>query len=240
MKAVILAGGLGSRLKSVVNDIPKPMADVQGKPFLEYLLLQLKKWKIKEIIILIGYKAEYIKQYFKDGKLFGVNISYSEEKELLETGGALKQAQNLLNDNNEYFILMNGDSFFNIDFNELIKMQKNKNAFGVISMFKSKNSVRYGNIRISKDNKIIEFVEKKKRISEQTEQLANGGIYLFHKKIFDYIPLKKSSLEIEIFPELIKKEKLYGKIFNGYFIDIGIPEDYKKINNTKKFLNYFF
>jgi len=240
MKAVILAGGLGSRLKSVVSDIPKPMADVQGKPFLEYLLLQLKKWEIKEIIILIGYKAEYIKQYFKDGQSFGVNISYSEEKELLGTGGALKQAQYLLNDNDEYFILMNGDSFFNIDFNELIKMQKDKNAFGIISMFKIKNSVRYGNIIISKDNRIIEFVEKKKEINEQTEQLVNGGIYLFHKKIFDYIPLKKSSLETEVFPELIKKEKLYGKIFNGYFIDIGIPEDYEKINNTKNFLNQFF
>ncbi|MBP7652786.1 nucleotidyltransferase family protein [Candidatus Dependentiae bacterium] len=230
MQAIILVGGAGTRLRSVVNEIPKPMADVKGKPFLEYLLLQLKHWGITDIILSSGYKSEIIKTYFNDGKKQGINIEYSEETEPLGTGGALKQAEHLIK--TDSFILMNGDSYFNVNIEKILKWKNDYDCFGILSLFRIQNAERYGSVVLDKDNRIIEFSEKAKN---KDEQYINGGIYLFNKKITDFIPEKKCSLENDILPELVKLHKFYGLVFNDFFIDIGIPSDYYKINNTTEF-----
>src|SRR3989304_3798957 len=113
MKAVILAGGEGTRLREIIKDVPKPMAPVGGRPFLEYLILQLARWDFRKIILSIGYRGSIIKSYFGNGEQCGVNIKYSEEYEPLGFGGALRKAAQMIED--EQFIAMNGDSFFDID-----------------------------------------------------------------------------------------------------------------------------
>jgi len=222
MQALILAGGLGTRLQKVISDYPKPMALISGRPFLEYLILQLKKYNLTEIVLCIGYLGEKIKEYFKDGDRW-VKIEYSEEKKPLGTGGAIKLANNFIKNDN--FLVLNGDSYLNIDFNELIKFHKSKRALATLALVKVNKSDRYGAVEIDKDYHITSFKEKG---AVGKSNLINGGIYIFHKKILNFIPEGKVSLERNIFPELIGKG-FYGKPHRAYFIDIGVPEDYNRV-----------
>jgi D-glycero-alpha-D-manno-heptose 1-phosphate guanylyltransferase len=219
MKSIILAGGEGIRLKEVIKDIPKPMAPIYGKPFLELLISQLKKWGIKDIILSIGYKKEVIRTYFMDGKKWGVNIEYSEEDQPLGTGGAIKNAANWLDEDN--FVVMNGDSILNIDFSKLISFHKNYAALATIGLAYVENTFRYGRIKTKETNEIFDFSEK----GIQGKGFINGGVYVFNKEILKIIPEGKSSLEKDILSKIIL-QGIYGFKTNGFFIDIGIPEDY--------------
>lgn len=225
MKAIILAGGFGERLKKIIKGIPKPMAPIDGKPFLEYLIMQLARQEINEIIISIGYKGEVIKEYFGNGKKRDVQITYSEEDEPLDTGGALKKAAELIND--DYFIVMNGDSFLNTNFWEIISYCKTKKAIATIGLVYLNNTNRYGKVEINKRGEIIGFFEKK----TCRNGFINSGIYIFNHRILNFIPNGKHSLESEVFPSLINK-RLFGKEVNGFFIDIGIPQDYLKLSKN--------
>ncbi len=223
MQALILAGGLGTRLQEMLSDYPKPMALISGRPFLEYLILQLKRYNLTEIVLCIGYLAEKIKEYFQDGTKWGVKIEYSEEKEPLGTGGAIKLADNLIKNDN--FLVLNGDSYLDIKFNELIEFHKLEEALATLALVEINKPDRYGLVEIDKDYHITSFIEKG---AVSKSNLINGGIYIFHKKIFNFIPEGRVSLEKDIFPKLIGK-RFYGKPHRAYFIDIGVPEDYKKI-----------
>jgi len=223
MQTLILAGGLGTRLQKVVSDYPKPMALIRGRPFLEYLILQLKRYNLTEIVLCTGYLGEKIKEYFKDGDRWGVKIEYSEEKKPLGTGGAIKLSSDFIKDDN--FLVLNGDSYLDINFKELIKFHKLKRALATLALVEINKLNRYGAVEIDKDYHITSFKEKE---GVCKSNLINGGIYIFHKKIFNFIPEGKVSLEKDIFPELIGKH-FYGKPRRAYFIDIGIPEDYTKI-----------
>jgi len=219
MKAVILAGGAGERLRSVVNDLPKPMAPINGKPFLEFLLLQLLKWDIREIVISVGYKKEIIKSYFKDGKNFNVQIEYCDEETPLGTGGALKKCAGLIIDDN--FIATNGDSFLDINFNELVSFHTKSKALSTLGLISVDNSARYGNVEIDKNGVILKFAEKQSVDSGY----INGGVYVISKKLIDAIPDGKVSLENDVLPLFINKN-IFGMIVNGFFVDMGIPETY--------------
>lgn len=231
MQTLILAGGLGARLSEIVKDIPKVMVDIKEKPFLEYLILQLKKYNLKDIILCTGYLKEKIENYFGNGNHLGVNIIYSEETEPLGTGGAIKFAKNLIPEGD--FIVMNGDSLFDIDLCKLIDCHLNKKAIATMALAKVKDTLRYGSVEMSKDNKIKSFIEK---VEYSHSNLINGGIYILNRKIFKFIPEgEKISLENDIFPKLIGKG-FYGISFDNYFIDIGIPEDYIKIQKNPECL----
>jgi len=223
MQTLILAGGLGTRLQKVVSDYPKPMALISSRPFLEYLILQLKRYNLTEVVLCTGYLGEKIKEYFKDGDRWGVKIDYSEEKKPLGTGGAIKLASSFIKNDN--FLVLNGDSYLNINFKELIKFHKLKGALATLALVEVNKPDRYGAVEIDKDYRITSFKEKE---GVCKSNLINGGIYIFHKKIFNFIPEGKVSLEKDIFPELIGKG-FYGKPHRAYFIDIGVPEDYTKI-----------
>jgi len=224
MKVLILAGGFGTRLKNIINDKPKPMAPINNIPFLEYQILQLKRYNLPNIVLCIGYLGDKIREYFGDGSKWNVNILYSHEKEPMGTGGALKNAEALISEDN--FLAMNGDSFFDINLTELISLHIEKKALCTIALLKIENTKRYGTVQINGENKIKFFREK-----DETSKsgLINGGIYVFNKQIFKSIPEnRKVSLEKEIFPNIIGRE-IYGLVADDFFIDIGTPEEYEKV-----------
>ncbi len=223
MKAIILAGGEGKRLRSVINDIPKPMAPVKGIPFLEYLVLQLKKQNIKDLIFSTGYKGSIIKNYFQDGDNWDINIEYSEEDKPLGTGGALRKAGELIDD--EHFIVMNGDSFFDIEFKQLISFHEDKQAVATIGLAYVETIERYGYVEIGNDGKITKFVEKDNSVSPG---YINGGIYILNSELINKIPLGQVSLETEVLPNLINRG-LFGMKSKSFFVDIGKPEEYQRI-----------
>lgn len=221
MKAIILAGGFGTRLKSVVGDVPKSMAIIAGKPFLEHQIRFLKEYGITEIIIAVHHMADKIKSYFGNGLRWAVDITYSEEEVPLGTAGAIKNAERYIDDT---FLVLNGDSYSNLNLNEFIEFHKSKRSNFSIALTNSNNASHYGSVAIS-NNKITEFSEK----SEIGEKLVNAGVYIFEPKIFDCIELEKNvSLEKEIFPKLSSEDCLWGYIYKGYFIDIGKPETFYK------------
>ena len=224
MQAVLLAGGLGTRLQSVVNDRPKPLADVCGKPFMEYLILELKKHGITDLVLAVGYKGEMIEEYFGDGKQLGVNIEYSYEKEQLGTAGAIKNAGCYIKES-EFFVL-NADTFYQTAYGDVIDLYKLTNVEMALVLRKVADVSRYGSVKLD-DYLITGFNEK---VSEHIPGVINGGIYLMRNTVLDLIPEgKKCSLENEIIPQLLADKKKLGAVVNeGYFIDIGVPDDYFK------------
>ena len=220
-QAFILAGGFGTRLQGVVKDVPKPMASIAGKPFLEHQIRFLKKNGIEDIILGIHYKSDIIKSYFGNGLRQDVKITYSEEETPLGTGGAIKLAQKYID---KPFLVLNGDSYSDVDLRNFIDFHKSQKTLGSIVLQEMNSNSHYGEVKMQGDS-VVEFKDK----SSQDKGLINAGIYLFEPEIFDKIPpSKKISLESNIFPGLVKNHGLSGFIHNGYFMDIGRPETYSQ------------
>jgi len=227
-EAVILAGGLGTRLRGIIKDIPKPMAEISGKPFLAYLIDFLSKQKIKRVVLSVGYKFEVIKDFFGN-RYKGINISYAIEEKPLGTGGAIKNAL-LSIYGNEAFII-NGDTFFDIDLNDFYDFHKSRNSKLSIALKKMDFTERYGTVEIDKNNKIMAFHEK----AQKYDVLINGGVYLLNKNFFNSLATQdKFSFEKDFLEKHYKNYEFYGFPFDEYFIDIGIPEDYEKAKEELK------
>lgn len=216
MQAIVLAGGLGTRLRSVIQDIPKPMAPINGKPFLAFVLEYLKEQGITEAILSVSYKYELIQEYFKD-EFQGLKIIYNVEKELLGTGGAIKDSLKFIKD--EVYVL-NGDTFFDIPLKEM-RLEESKICIALKQM---QNFDRYGNVKIDEQGFVVSFEEK----IFKEQGLINGGIYLIKKDIFDGFELEKKFSFEEFLQENYKTLRIKTKVFDHYFIDIGIPEDYRR------------
>tara|TARA_B110000046_G_C13015247_1_gene408390 strand:+ start:364 stop:1593 length:1230 start_codon:yes stop_codon:yes gene_type:complete len=214
---VILAGGKGSRIKKYLKGKPKPMARFNNKYFLEYIIQNYSKYDFNKIYILTGYKSNNVFKKFNNKIYNFIQIECLKEKKLLGTGGALyKLKQKKVED----FILLNGDTIFDIDLTDLIK-SRNRDALGSIALIK--------NISNKKNKKLNNLKLTNTRLSyDEYGKLMNGGIYYFKKKIFKYIKNKKSSLEDEILPDLINKKIVSGKKFNEFFFDIGTPKNFHK------------
>ena len=226
MEAIVLAGGLGTRLRSVVSNVPKPMAPINNKPFLEYILEFLNNHNMKKVILSVGYKWEVIKNCFGD-KYKNIELVYNIEKEQLGTGGAIKDSLKLVENNKVY--VLNGDTFFDVD---LSNMELKDNLIE-IALKPMKNFDRYGVVEINENGYIRNFKEK----AYYKEGLINGGIYLLSREVFNSFDLPKK-FSFEWFLENnFKNLKAKGKTFNSYFIDIGIPEDYEK---AKRYFNENF
>lgn len=220
---LILAGGLGTRLKDVLDDRPKAMAPVNGKPFLEYQIEFLVKQKITGCILSVGYRAEMIKNHFSKG-FHDMIISFYEEKEPLGTGGAILAATG--NIDHPVFV-MNGDSFFNIDLRKLEAVWNEKNPDLVMALKEMPDVSRYGSVNIDNDGRVTTFREKG---SEEGQGLINGGIYLFNPSWLRQKSkeMVKFSFEKDILAECLNSDYIAGVPFKNYFIDIGIPSDYQK------------
>lgn len=222
MKALILAGGFGTRLRSIVSDRPKPMAIITGKPFLEHQIRNLKKQGLTDFVIAVHYMSGQIKSYFGNGRGIGVDIVYSDEDSPMGTAGAIKKASKYLGD--EPFIVLNGDTYTDINVKKFIEFHKSGKSIASMSVSSVPNMVEYGAILIQGD-KVNGFLEKGKT----GPGIINNGVYIFDKKVLDLIEEnKKTSLETDIFPKLIREQQLRAYLNEGCFIDIGKPETHEQ------------
>ena len=220
--AIILAGGFGTRLQSVIKNLPKPMAAVNGKPFLEFVLNYCSTNGITHCILSVGYKSESIQEYFGD-KFLNIDLKYCFEENPLGTGGAIKAAMKMTAANE--ILILNGDTFFNVPVAEMYSLHKKNNADLSIALKPMKNFNRYGIVNVTPDNSISGFSEKAFR----TEGTINGGIYIANKTLSNYFPdEEKFSFEKDFLEKKIDQLNLKGFLFDEYFIDIGIPEDYHR------------
>ena len=219
MEAIILAGGLGTRLRSMISDVPKCMAPVAGEPFLYYLLKTLEAAGFKHVILSLGYKHEIIEDWIKKIQT-SLQISTIIEQEPLGTGGAVKLALTIARQS-EVFIF-NGDTFLGLDYAAMLTLHKQSAAQATLGLKEMHDFDRYGVVELDKrTNQIVGFKEKRHCVSG----LINGGVYLISKKELDSYPAK-FSLEKDYFEAVVQTKILSGYISQGYFIDIGIPEDY--------------
>lgn len=232
IQVIILAGGLGMRLRPITKEIPKPMIDILGKPFLEYKIEQIKEFGMRNIILCVGYLGEIIEKYFGDGSKFGVNLQYSYEKELLGTAGAVKNAEKLIDSNS--FIVMNGDTYSNINLKELFFAHNKHNFPMTMVVTKASNPKEQELVEIENDL-VIKFhqrdtEEHKNYLLINKNCLINAGTYIFNKNILNIIPPeRKISLEKDIFPKLT--DKIVGFPYEGYFEDLANLQFYKKFEN---------
>jgi D-glycero-alpha-D-manno-heptose 1-phosphate guanylyltransferase len=220
-KAVLLVGGLGTRLRTVVPSAPKPLAPVGNRPFLELLIRQLRSQGIQSLIMCTGYLADQIEGEFGDGSGLGVTIDYSKEPEALGTAGAVKFAERFLQGVPD-FLVMNGDSFLELDLRQLIQLHRTRASLATMAVVSVENAGRYGTVHVGSDNRITTFCEK---TGSDSPGLINAGVYVFSPTILELIPAGPVSLEKDVFPRLID-QGLYAAREQGVFIDIGTPADY--------------
>jgi len=230
MKAIILAGGLGERLRPLTDKTPKPLLPIKGKPIMQYAIENLKKSSITDIILGISYHSNQIKKYFGNGNKFGVNITYSIEKKPLGTGGAVKQAAKNIK---ETFILLWGDNLANYNFNEMIEEHKKNNAVITMALTLREDVENFGAAKLT-DGKIICFVEKPKR-EEAPSNLINAGAFIINPKALDILPDGKSNIERECFEKLAGENgSVYAFKHNGYWFPTDDLEKYKKAEKELK------
>lgn len=215
MEAIILAGGLGTRLRSVCPDLPKPLAPVRGKPFLSHLMNYWESQGVTHFILSVGYLHEKILATY--GSSFEeIPITYAIEKTPLGTGGALLHSLSKLQDSDHPFLVLNGDTFFPVPLNDF---QMTRDC--TLALHPTKENTRYDGVHLSPSGKIL-------KLGDPSSNLINGGCYLFQSHIFKSFELEPYSLEQDLLPTLIEKGICYGQSFDSPFIDIGIPEDYNR------------
>ena len=220
--AIILAGGLGTRLKKTVPNLPKPMAPIRDRPFLEHQMDYWIKQGINRFILSVGYLKDLIIQHF--GNTYkGVAIEYAIEHEPLGTGGGLLLAEKGLT---EPFLVLNGDTFIEVDLDNLYEFHLERKSEWTFSLFRTSQFERYMGMDVSPNGEILSL----KSESKKSSGLANGGVYLIEPSALNSLAFKagdKASLEDELLPNFISNGGvLYGKECKGKFIDIGVPEDY--------------
>lgn len=233
-EAIILAGGFGTRLQSVVNDVPKPMAPINNEPFLNYVFDYLKHYQIEHVVLSTGYLSEKIVEYYKT-EYKGIKVSYAKEETPLGTGGGIRLAMTKCSTKD--ILVLNGDSFFDVDINIHYQNHVSKQADCTLALRKVENAARYGTIVLGSENVIETFKEK-----DNIEQggLINGGVYILNREIYvnktnEFAPF---SIEKDFYEKKIKELQIFGFEYDGYFIDIGIPEDYKKSQDDFKGFTY--
>ena len=232
MKALILAGGFGTRLRPLSCTRPKILFPIVNKPLLQWTLERLAKNKIEEAILAANLQTEVYMEQHRIPKC-RVRITYSRDplKKPLGTGGPIKKAEKLLG-HDASFLVLNGDIFADVNYTEISNAHEKKNAAATIALHGVKNPSRYGVAELAKENRIKRFIEKPPTGTAPTN-LINAGVYVLSPEIFKYIPKgRKVSIEREVFPKLAKEGRLYGYVFDDLWMDIGKLEDYLEINKV--------
>ncbi len=221
MECIILAGGLGTRLRGVIGDQPKCMAAVREKPFLEYLLKYLESEGCTRVVLSLGYRHEVILDWLQSNE-WNFEVDHVIEQEPLGTGGGIQLA--LQKAKSDSVLVLNGDTMFRISLDELLNCHKAKGAETTLALKPMQEFERYGAVRIDDENRIVAFEEKKFQI----EGLINGGIYCIDRERYLSRSLpEKHSFEKDYLEQYIDEKILYGFVADNYFIDIGVPEDYE-------------
>lgn len=227
MKAVILVGGEGTRLRPITYQIPKPMIPLVGMPLIEFVIRNLKKYEIEDIILSTFYMPSIFSSHFGNGEKLGVNITYVTEDVPLGTCGAVKNAEKYLRD--EPFLVFNGDIITSLDFRELIKYHKQKEATVTITLTPVDDPTMYGLVPIDSNGRVLKFLEKP-IWDEITTNLINAGTYVLEPEVLELVPEGKNySFERELFPLLLSKgEKVFGFSSKSYWLDLGTSQKYLK------------
>ena len=222
-KAIILAGGMGTRLRPITYEIPKALIPIQDKTLTEHLFDLFKKYEIKDVTLAVGHMKDKIKGYYGNGSKFGLHISYIEEDKPLGTAGPIKKIKDKLSSS---FIVSNGDELKDINIEEMYRQHKSSQALATVALTTVADPSAYGVARLD-GNKIIEFVEKPKK-EEAPSNLINSGFYILEPEVINYIPNGFAMFEKDVFPKLAKEGKLFGYPFSGQWFDTGNLERYEK------------
>jgi NDP-sugar pyrophosphorylase family protein len=229
LQAVILCGGMGTRLSGTLSGLPKALAPVAGRPFLDYLLADLTAAGLRNVVLCTGHRSESIEAEYGPGTVCGLSVTYSCEHEPLGTAGALQHAAPQIH--SSPFLLLNGDSLSQIDLPRLMTAHRLSGAVATIALARVAAADRYGSVAMDANGEIRAFSEKSKPAdsSAAAGALINAGIYALDRGILNHIPLAPPavSFEREILPRLIGRG-LFGFVSDGFFIDIGVPEDYQR------------
>ncbi|HLH03507.1 MAG TPA: nucleotidyltransferase family protein [Bryobacteraceae bacterium] len=221
--AVLLVGGLGTRLRSVLPDKPKALASLGARPFLDLLLEQLEAQGIQQVLLCTGYLAEQMERVLAEARRRRLNIACSREPEPLGTAGAIAFARAHL-EQSPAFLVLNGDSFLEIDLPGFLAFHLQQNGLATLATVRVPDSARYGTVELSDEGRVLRFLEK---TGVSCSGLINGGAYLFSPAIFDYIPPGRANFETDVFPRILSRG-VHAQEQHGIFIDIGIPEDYAR------------
>jgi NDP-sugar pyrophosphorylase family protein len=228
LKAVVLAGGVGTRLRPLTCTRPKLLFPIGNKPLLDWTLKRLAESEVEEVVLAVNYMAEILMQHYGEKK-YGMKITYSREEKPLKTGGAVKNAENLVGEKEPFFVL-NGDIFTTIHYKALLKRHEENEATATIALHEVEDPSRYGTVELAKNNHIKRFIEKPAK-GKALSNLINAGIYVLEPEVFKYIPDNRPvSIEREVFPKLAEDNKLFGYVFTDLWVDIGEPADYLKAN----------
>lgn len=223
MEVIILAGGFGTRLQRIVENVPKPMVDINGMPFLSFIMDYLVSHGVSKVLLSVGYKHEIIENYF-GFRYKNIEIEYVFEAIPLGTGGAIRKALKYVSDDN--VIVLNGDTFFCVNLSEMYDFHQGKSSNLTIAVKAMENCSRYGAVIIQND-RIVQFEEK----SCNSFGYINGGIYIINSKVISSFINEfgnQFSFERDFIQKITKKINVFSYISNDYFIDIGIPEDYER------------
>ncbi|MEK7825896.1 MAG: nucleotidyltransferase family protein [Nitrospirota bacterium] len=233
MKAMILAAGLGTRLRPITNNTPKPIIPVGDRPLIEYLLLLLKKYGIKDIIINLHHLGEKIENALGDGSRWGIRISYSREEIILGTGGGIKKAQAFLSDS--AFLVINGDILIDINIDNLLEFHQRHGGIATMVLRENDNPDLYGSVKIDKDQRVRQILDRPVCTVMDLNSYMFTGIHLIEPKIFQYIPEGQYYSVIDAYIEMLtKNEVVYGHIMKGHWSDIGTIEGYEKVSDDNR------
>ncbi|MCE3228154.1 MAG: hypothetical protein K0S32_2705 [Bacteroidetes bacterium] len=232
--AIILAGGFGTRLQSVVTDLPKPLAPVNGLPFLDYQFNYLKHYGIKTVVLSTGHLADKIKSHYGDS-FNGLELIYSHEETPMGTGGGIRMAIEKCYD--EIVLVLNGDSFFDVNIENFVNLHLEQRSQISLALRKVEDASRFGKIELGNQNQIVSFKEKS---SMSQPGLINGGVYILDKNLYlrNTNGVSPFSIEKDFFALQLESLVIKGFEFNGYFIDIGMPEDYTRAQHEFKEFKY--
>ncbi|BAP17911.1 hypothetical protein ETSB_1137 [cyanobacterium endosymbiont of Epithemia turgida isolate EtSB Lake Yunoko] len=227
MRAVLMAGGSGTRLRPLTCNLPKPMVPILNRPIAEHIINLLKRNKILEVIVTLYYLPDVIRDYFQDGSDFGVEMTYAvEDDQPLGTAGSVKNIEELLDDT---FIVISGDSITDFDLQKAITFHKQKKSKATLVLTRVPNPVEFGVVILDKHQRINRFLEKPST-SEIFSDTVNTGIYVLEPEVLRYLPdNEESDFSKDLFPLLLaKSEPIYGFIAEGYWCDVGNLEAYRQ------------
>jgi NDP-sugar pyrophosphorylase family protein len=218
MQAVLLVGGKGTRLQSIAPDVPKPLVPVGGVPFLKYQLMWLAHEGVREVVLCAGHRAEHLRTWLPTVHVPALEITLLVEPEPRGTGGALRFAAPHLQ---EQFLVLNGDTFCEVDLDALAELHRSQAALATMALWHVEDVSQRGTVTQDVAGRVVGFVEKQ---TANRPGIVNGGVYALQRMVLDDIPPEQStSLEYEVFPKLVETGRMFGKVFKGYFVDIGTP-----------------
>jgi NDP-sugar pyrophosphorylase family protein len=226
MKAMILAAGLGTRLRPLTNHLPKPLLPLAGRPLIHYNLLLLKKFGITEVIINLHYQAGKLREALGNGSGLGMQIRYSEEPEILGTGGGLKKVSQFFTDRS--FILMNGDILVDLNLDKVVAYHQKRKAVATMILREDPHLERWGIIETDARGRIRRLLQKGHWSGGKLSKYMFSGIHVLEPKIFDYIPSNRFFSIIDAYLEMVERDEcICGYVMKGYWMDLGTPERYQ-------------